>query len=56
MIPRPISTYFFHSLAEIGQLKPTNCGRDVIPSRLVKHTLDIIDPRILTLIEVSKQQ
>lgn len=26
----------------VGQLKPTNCGREVIPSRLVKHMFDII--------------
>lgn len=40
----PIS---FHSLAEVvEQLKSTNCGCDVIPSRLVKHMFDIIGPSI----------
>lgn len=46
------SPIYFYSLAEVvGQLKPTNCGRDVIPSRLLRHTFDIIGPSILTLIE-----
>ncbi len=54
MIFNQFSPLSLQSLSKIiGQLEPTNCCHDIIPSKIIKQTFEIIGPSLLTLINKS---
>ncbi len=51
MIFNTFSHLSLQSLSKIiGQLKPTNCCHDIIPSKIIKQTFEIIGSSLLILV------